>query len=417
MLRFLLASLLSVIISCNPLPAIAEDANPSEDLPYLTGDSSGVRSSLLSHGIDMQASYTVDFWSNLSGGLKRGSTFQDNLDLITSIDGEKLYDLKGFRAQVYILNNGAGSFNKNYIGAGEGVDNIEVTTQTAKLFEAWIEQDLWSERSSLRVGLYNLNSEFDTTSTSSIFLNPTYGIDTAYAATGQNGPSIFPSSSLAIRLKIAPTQKSYLMAAALDGVPGDPANPHGTHIRLGHKDGALYAAEAGHGNLKSGRFALGGWYYSTKSDHLSAVDDVGKPLRKNGKGAYILGETTLFSPDGESDRHLDGFIRLAHANDSVSQYSYSASAGLTYKGFFASCEDDIAGITIHGARNGKPYQTATLAAGSPVKKREWGVEATYSAQIMPWMSVQPDLQYISDPGTVAGIDHALIFGTRLKIDF
>jgi porin len=395
----------------------AAEAGQANDFPYLTGDWGGERAKLVSAGIDLQANYTADYWSNLSGGIHTGSTFQDNLDLTMAIDGEKLYGLQGSKIWIYFLNNSGSEFNKKHVGSGEGVDNIEVNTETFKLFEAWVEQNFWGDVVSLRGGLYNLNSEFDATESSAIFLNPTYGIDTAYAGTGVNGPSVFPTSSLAARLKIAPTEKSYLMAAILDGVPGSPANPHGTHIDLGRKDGMLVAAEAGYGDLDGGRIGVGGWRYSAKADHLSQVDDDGNPVRGHSHGAYIIMEKTLYHPGGDADRHLDGFIRFARGNEEVNQFLYSGSVGLAYTGPLESRKEDVAGLTFHGARNGSPYRSAAIAGGSPVETGEWGTELTYSAQVTPWLSVQPDVQYIRDPGTNPLIEEAVIAGLRTKVSF
>ena len=47
---------------------------------------------------------------------------------------------------------------------------------------------------------------------------------------GQQGPSIFPVTSFAVRVKAKPTDNTYVMAAALDGVAGLPGSPHGTQI-------------------------------------------------------------------------------------------------------------------------------------------------------------------------------------------
>lgn len=393
---------------------IAYAQDDSADFPYLSGNLGGTRTSLLEKGIDVQALYTADVFSNLSGGIERGTMYMDNLDITAEFDGSKLYGIEGSKIFIYLLNNNGGKFNEKRVGSHDGIDNIEVSEPTFKLFEAWIEQNFLSDTLSVRAGLYNLNSEFDVTESSGVFINPTFGIDTAYAATGQNGPSIFPTSSVAARVKIAPTEELYLQAAVLDGVPGDIDDPEGTHIDFDDNDGVLVAVEAGYGNLDAGRIGVGGWWYSEEFDHLSEIDASGDPLQERGDGFYGFAEKTLYRPDGDESRHLDGFIRFAFANDEVSQFDYSGSIGVAYTGPFESRKDDVAAIAFHGAHNGDPSRDAALAAGEPIKSGEWGIEATYSVQVTPWLVVQPDFQYISDPGTVPGIDHATVAGLRLK---
>jgi porin len=51
----------------------------------------------------------------------------------------------------------------------------------------------------VKIGLYDLNSEFDVIEAAALFLNPSHGIGPDFAQSGRNGPSIFPVTSLAIR--------------------------------------------------------------------------------------------------------------------------------------------------------------------------------------------------------------------------
>lgn len=395
-----------------PIAALAQDATDFSS--YLTGDTGGIRSKLLSHGIDVQAVYTADVHHNMSGGIKHGNMFMDNLDLTAEIDGEKLFGADGLTLFFYALNNNGGKFNEKYVGSHEGVDNIEVSEPAAKLYEAWAEQSFFNDRVTIRAGLYDLNSEFDVTDSSGIFLNPTYGIDTAYAATGENGPSIFPTTSLAARINITPTENTYLRAAILDGVAGDPENPEGTQIHLRDEDGILLALEGGYGTLETGRIGVGGWWYSEKSDHYTDTNENGDPAQENSNGFYALAEKTLFHPYGDETRSIDGFIRFATADDSVTQFDYSGAIGLTYTKPFASRPDDIAGITVHGVHNGDLYRES-VASTEPALSGEWGIEATYSFQATPWLRIQPDIQYIKNPGTVSEIDDAFVTSLRLEL--
>lgn len=49
---------------------------------------------------------------------------------------------------------------------------------------------MFDDKLSLLFGLYDLNSEFDTQETSSIFINPSHDIGAEYAQSGKNLPSI-----------------------------------------------------------------------------------------------------------------------------------------------------------------------------------------------------------------------------------
>ncbi len=241
MSKKLYACLASLLISTSALA----DEVPNYKEDNLTGDWGGNRAKLSDAGVDVEMVYKSDVFANVSGGIKDGSRYLDNLDVMLSLDGEKLLGSKGTTALVHFLNNNGGRSDNDLIGSAQGIDNIEVPRATAKLYQAWIQQNFMDDRISILAGLYDLNSEFYVTDTSGLFLHSTYGIGTDMAQGGQNGPSIFPTTSVAARLMVKPTTNTYIQAAVLDGVPGDPNNPKGTHVQFNDGDGVLVATEAG----------------------------------------------------------------------------------------------------------------------------------------------------------------------------
>lgn len=371
----------------------------------LSGDWSGARTSLSKRGIEIEAIYTADFMSNLAGGLRRGSDFLGNVDVTATFDGEKLFGLAGSTIFLYFLNNHGGTFDATHVGSVQGVDNIETgRPHTSSLYEAWIEQAFFDDRFSVRAGLYDLNSEFYVTDSSGLFLNSTFGIGTEFAQSGVNGPSIFPTTSLAARVKWQPDENAYVMAAVLDGVPGDPDDPRGTQISLGNGDGALVVAEASY-DFNFVRLALGGWYYSSQTDDLLVSG-----RSENNRGIYALAEKEVF------DRGTV-FARLGFANPDVNQTDFAWATGLVIDHVFKSRENSQFGIAVSGAHNSDAFRQSNPGVDS----QEIGVELTYSDQITPWLRIQPDIQYTINPGTVgtsgARVRDSLVIGSRFEIIF
>lgn len=399
----LAAALLASTAVC--ASARAEEAPDFSDT--LTGNWGGKRASLYESGVSLEAAYKLGLWKNFSGGIQRGSSGVDNLDLKLTLDGEKLYGVPGSTAFIYLLNNMGGQPGGKYVGAAGGTDNIEVPEQTAKLYEAWLEQAFADGKLSLRAGLYDLNSEFYVTDASGLFLNPTYGIGTEFAATGQNGPSIFPTTSLAARLLVQPSERTYAQVAVLDGAPGDTNNANGTHVRLGGKDGALLAAEAGCRDDDWGHYGVGAWRYTARDD-----DWDGTGSHHNG-GVYLIGERTLYSHANDPDRKIDGFARFGVANGDVSQFSHSWSAGFVYTGVFEADKEGQMGLAVSQAVNSGAYRRSVAASD----KRETQIELTYSTMPLPWLTVQPDLQYTINPGTDPALSNATTAGVRVVINF
>jgi porin len=376
----------------------------------LTGDWGGARQTLSDHGVDTEIVYKLDVMGNTSGGIKEGTRLLDNLDVMFSLDGEKLAGLHGTSAFIHFLNNNGGRPDNDLVGSAQGIDNIEVPKATAKLYQAWIQQNLFDDKVSVLAGLYDTNSEFYVNDPAGLFIHSTYGIGTEVAATGMNGPSIFPFTAAGVRLKIQPTPEFYVMSAVLDGVPGDPNNPNGTHVHFRDGDGAFVIAEAGY-TPEKGKVAVGGWYYTEK------FPDQTDPVESRSQGAYIIGDYKVYCELGSCDQGLSAFARFGVADDDINQFDYAWAAGLVYTGLIPGRDEGQLGLGIDGAHNGDPFKNAAAAGGTPVDTAETNIELTYSDNITPWLAVQPDVQYVINPGTDPALDDALVLGTRFTVSF
>jgi porin len=208
--------------------------------------------------LTLDAVYTGEVFGNAHGGLRRTTRYLDNLDLQITLDAEAAFGWKGATFFAYGLYNNGRPFSEDVLGDAQVASNIETGVRAVRLYEAWWDQTIGD--TSLRLGLYDLNSEFDAGDLRSLFINSTHGIAQDYSQSGLNGPSIFPSTSLSLRLDHHFTPEWYVRAAVLDGVPNDPDHPKRTTIRLGN-DGALLAAEAGYHDGPK-QIYLGIWRYT-----------------------------------------------------------------------------------------------------------------------------------------------------------
>ena len=171
------------------------------------------------YGIQFSIYFINDFLQNLSGGIKTGSSYIGLLNPNLNIDLDKMLNWKETDLWISAIGNIGNNFN-NKVGAEQGIDNI-AAFNTWKIYELWIEHKILDNLLSFKFGLYDLNSEFDFRLTSLIFLNPSHAIGTEFALTGKNGPSIFPTTSLAFRIKYLDQTGFYFQTAVFDGIPGD----------------------------------------------------------------------------------------------------------------------------------------------------------------------------------------------------
>ena len=384
--------------------AYADDKKPDFVATKALGDWAGMRSELFDKGLSVDVYYKADAWRNVSGGVEKGNRALDNLDVKLAIDGKKALNMDGTTFFVYFLNNN-GARPNDLVGSSAGIDNIEVPTRSLKLYEAWAQQEFFDGKISVLAGLHDLNSEFYVTDTSGLFFNPTYGVGTELAGTGDNGPSIFPYTSAAVRLALHPTDSTYVQAAIFDGVPGDPSHPRGTHIQFRDKEGALAIAEGGIRSDISGHFAVGAWEYTAdRPDQLTPA------IGRKTTGVYFLADRSIYS---ENNRNVNAFARLGFTNGKVNQFKDSWSLGFVFSGFVPPRKDGQIGLALSRADNSSEY----IAANAPIGESEMQVEVTYRDMLRPWLSLQPDLQYTIDPGSNPALHNAWTLGMRLGVDF
>ena len=399
-------------------PAAKTSVDPAEDAATQVNDRSAPPAvAETSSAVDLSVVYTADVWSNVRGGTRRGARYLDNLDVTLVVDAERAFGWHGATLFAYGLYNNGTRFSEDLVGDAQGISNIETGVRAARLYEVWIEQRFASDRASLKFGLYDLNSEFDAIESAALFLNPSHGIGPDFSQSGRNGPSIFPTTSLALRGELKVTQNWLVRAAILDGEPGDPDRPKRTAIKLGKGDGALSVVELNYldNDTKAG---VGYWRYTGRFENLRVTQPIAEPIERNGNdGFYILVERRLMREETDDPQGLAGWVRLGFANDTLNAVERYFGGGLTYTGPFAGRNKDQVGIAVGTVEFGDPFRRGLLLEGDRVGAREVIVEATYRAPVTRWLTLQPDLQYVINPGGRPSQDNALILGLRAEFGF
>ena len=351
------------------------------------------------------AYYTGELQHSLDGGIRRGSTYLSDAGLVLDAGLYALFGNVDAKLHAYVLWNNGNTFSDRYVGDLQTVSNIDAE-QAVRVYELWYEQGL-NEDVSLRFGLYDLNTEFDAIDTATLFINSSHGIGADYGQSGRAGPSIFPVTSLAARFEMALGDRSLLRYAILDGVPGDPDDPGRTTIDLGGDDGVLHALEYNLGPAGGARLGIGGWLYSADFDRIEAVP--GSTRDDGNRGAYAFLDAPVF--DSGAGVSVRGFVRFGIANDDFNVFANYAGAGAVATGLFPSRPDDRLGLAIASAGTGGPWDRVAGGADS----RETSIELTYRADINDWLRIQPDIQYIVNPGADPALGDALVVGVRFEL--
>lgn len=396
--------------------AFGQVAAAEEETDYnattLTGDWGGKRAEWAAKGVTLDFSHKSDLIAIVDGGMARDTSWLGYTDVQLGLDLDKLMGWGGTTAFMQYHSDLGGKPNGNEAGSFMGVDNIEVGYNTAQFSQLWLEKTLMDDRLAVLFGLYAMDSEFYVTDTSGLFLHPSMGMSAEIAQTGVNGPPVYPTASLGTRIKYT-NEQGYLQLAVLDGVPGDPNYPYGTQVGLDEGDGTIAIAELAWQSADAegvSKAAIGYWRYSAKFDDLTDLDGSGNPVKRRNNGWYVLAERTLSSEAGNAAQGLAGFARFGTASADINQSNWSASAGLTYTGLFDGRDDDVAGIAFTTSHAGSKYRSANAS-----DSHEMMIEATYKFQLQPWISVQPAVQRILNPGMDPTLDDAWVIGTRIEI--
>lgn len=354
--------------------------------------------------------YTADVMGTVRGGKARAGRALDNLDLVVEGDLEKLIGWRGTTVHGYLLNNSGGAPN-DLAGTLQGVDNIEVGRPRARLYELWLQTRFAGDRGSVLAGLYDLNSEFYATEASGLLLAPPFGIGSEFASTGPNGPSIFPSTALAVRLRVEGGEGRYAQAAVLNAQAGTVGDPDGPSTQF--DNGALVIAEAGIG--PSWRLAAGGWFYTERQPDLRDLDPAGEPALSRARGGYVLAEYP-FVDGGETGRSVRGFARLGVSDGDTTPFASGWQAGVLVDKVFASRPDSAFSIGLEQGVLSSKQRANTRDAGVAPARAESSVEITYSDKVAPRVTLQPDLQLIRQAGGDRDARHVVVLALRLTVD-
>lgn len=352
--------------------------------------------------------YKADVVGVVSGGADRGSRFADLLDISADIDLEQAVGWRGgaFHADIQ---NTSGQAPNDLAGTLQGTDNAEVGARRLRLFQLWVEQGFAGGRGSLRVGLSDLNSEFDAADAAGLLMAPSFGIGPEFAASGPGGPSIFPSTALGARLRFAPTENSYVQGAVINAVAGVPGDRGGMDTDF--DEGVLYVAEAGW--TGRGKLAAGVWRYSDRRDDIRDTDLLGDPVQRTAQGVYVIAE----QPFEIGGLKAGGFFKAGLSDGRTTDFSGGWQAGVLVQPVFSGRENSMVSVGVAQARVSRRARDVAALGGVDLAPAETQFEITYSDELCPHVAIQPDVQWIRRPGADRAQKDAVVVSLRVSIGF
>lgn len=428
-------------MQAGPAPATpASKETPIESVLGPYADLGGLRSALAQKGITFDLTYTGEVLTNTSGGFKRGTVYEGLLKLGVDADLSKLVGWDGatFHVSAFqIHGRGLSAYNLENLMT---VSNIEAVNST-RLDELWLEQSLLDNKVAIRIGMLGADSTFLASEYAGTFLNATFGFPAIDAADLPNGGPAYPYTTPGVLVTLKPTDRLSFMVEVQGSDPiGDHSNNYGANFRF---DGSAFVIAEGKYSYKAGDLPgavhVGGWYDGDSfadqrftATGLSIADPAGsgegRPHRGN-YGVYAMLDQMLYHVPGTDDQGLGMFVRAGYSPPNRNLVDFYVDGGLTYKGLIPGRPNDVLGIAgayAHMSDDAAGLDRDTIAfTGTPMPVRDYEalVEATYQAEIVPGLTMQPDFQYVFHPGgNVADgsgkkIKDAAVFGLRFAMKF
>lgn len=403
-----------------------------------------LRQQLADQGISFNGAFSAYFLGNVSGGLEQDFAYNHMLFFQLDLDFEKLVGWKG-GSMVWSFADNAGSDLSNSIG-----NNFQISTDygpnTFMFNEFYIRQNLFEDKLALKLGQMSLLNDFMASPLYDVYVNLAF-CGNPLAIPFNLPATAMPVSSWGAHAKW--TEPEWYAQAGIYQVSS----------RLGQTAyrGFDYSIRSGDGTMI---FAEAGWTptffkseggSATAADGKSAIDgkktfapaeEAGSPgYPGNYKiGAYFSNWSYAPFSNGPDVANVYGFYFLAdqmvfqEANapgqgltlwsaftvspqELVAQIPFFVSGGVQYLGLIPRRDQDRAIFGVAWGSYSRNLASQQTSLGLPQEDYEMVFEWSYQIQVNQWLQVQPDAQYIVNPGATNTTQNAWVIGAVVNVSF
>jgi porin len=429
-----------VILFCPARPTRSEDVTEASTgtrslgpLPFqlilprehLLGDWYGTRTWLEDQGIVPTLTFVTDSLGNPSGGKDQGFTTANNLGLDLNFDLEKLCGFEGASFLLSMSYRFGGSLSANYIHNVFTVQQV-FGGETFHFINMAYLQKLFDDRVELRLGRIATGDDFLVSPYNYVFVQNGFDGNPVGIFFNSPGMTAYPNDTWGALVKVKPTARTYIMGAVYNGDPSIRANDkHGVDFSM---DGPLFAiGEIAYqpNSLPGDRGLLGNYKAGFWYDNSLYTDFNTGVANRGNWGFYGMGDQVLVrfgQPASHRGFGVAGSF-LASPDQSISQIPYFFTAAFVTRGIFPWRPRDIIGLgVVYGHFTNdlqdSQRQAQQLDRTVGVQSHETVLELTYRlALLKSALYIQPDLQYVFQPGGTGRISDALVLGAQVAVNF
>ncbi|WP_334156612.1 carbohydrate porin [Oryzomicrobium sp.] len=428
----------------------------------LLGDLWGLRTELSRHGISLAIQETSEYLGNVTGGTKKGFEYDGLTQVLLQMDTQRAFGHYGGLVNVSLLNIHGRNLSADNLQTLQTASGIEADRAT-RLWELWYDQKFLEEdRLDVKIGQQSLDQEFMVSTNALYFVNTMFGWPMLPSANMPSGGPAYPLSALGARISARPVNGVTFLAGYFNGNPvkrdngTDPQvqNRHGLGFPWG--DGRLAIAELqfsypslgsmvepGNAQPLGWTYRIGAWY-NTKTFADQRIDQSGLSLadpnsdgnareHRGNYAVYAVADQLIWRDGTDPNRTMALFGRVMGTPlKDRNLIDFSLNAGLVFHSPFRYRTADTFGVGVgyaHVSKSAAQLDRDNIAFGNappgPTRSSETFVELTYQYQLKPWIQLQPDLQYVFNPGAGVPnpddpskrIKNELVLGMRTNISF
>ena len=405
---------------------------------FLLGDLFGLRGVLARYGISLAFQETSEVLGNAAGGVRQGAEFDGLTQMILQLDTQRAFGWHGGLFNVSALQIHGRNLSAENLLTLQTSSGIEADRAT-RLWELWYDQKLLEDdRLDIKLGQQSLDQEFIVTPNGAYFLNTMFGWPLVPSVDLPGGGPAYPLAALGLRARWRPVNAVTVLAGIYNGSPspseaGDAQTVNASGARFPTNGGRLVFAELqyaypalgalvypGEGAPLGHTYKLGAWYdsarfadqrFDTRGLSLAAPLSGGIPRQHRGDvSIYAVVDQMVWRRASDPNRSVSVFARAMgtpQADRNLADASLNAGAVLHEP--LTNRPDDTLALGmgyahVSSGAAGLDRDASALArlAGSQsyagIRGSETYVELTYQYQVHPWWQVQPDLQYVFNPG-------------------
>ena len=431
----------SLLIPLEPSPALPDSGTQGGYFFNLRPLGADFGKRLADYGVYIVAKELAEPLGNISGGVKRGGSFEGLGNLGLDLDANRILGIPGgavhflisdIQGQNFASYSGS-SYLNNRVFAGDG--------PAFRLNELSYEQSLFNQRLDLRIGRIPAYTQFDGSELYCTFMTSLCRTPAAY--TFDRGYPPYPASSYAAIAQVRIAGPFYANLGVFENEPLLSTRSHsgfpGRDWGLNYASGATIPAQIGYRTTANQEsypraFAVGGFYNTGRYDDplLNTAGrnriQFGGPSRMDTGASqfYVQGQQMVHRPDA-SDRGLTLFGGANWATSGQPNVQRMVFGGAYYKGLFPGRPNDTAGLSVsvvgvNSRITERINSTLSKSGGGQASRSEIGYEVNYGLAVAPGYTVKPFLQFISHPDQSSSArpsgnnTHALFVGALFEID-